>query len=84
MTTSGCRTNIFVIVLFAFLQQQKSQDAPKLKYKLSPATEPNTYSTKIPSVINANENNTTKNSWKILFLDDLTVNKSKSIYTPYV
>jgi hypothetical protein len=62
------------------LLQPKSPAATKLKFELSVPAVPNTCSTKIPNVINPNEKRTTKNSWKILFLDGLKVkNKSKSI-----
>jgi hypothetical protein len=78
MTTSGSRTNIFVIVLFAFLLQPKSPAATKLKFKLSVPAVPSTTSTKIPNVINPNEKITTKNNWEKLLLDGLKVKKNKS------
>ena len=81
MTASGSLSNIFVIVLFAFMPQPKSPAATKLKSDSFVSAVPNVYFTKIPNVLNPNETNTTINNRLIFFLKEL---KLENKDTPYI
>lgn len=84
MTTSGSVSNIFVIVLFAFVPQPKSPAATKLNSDSFVSAVPNVYFTKIPNVLNPNETNTTINNRKIFFLKDLKLENKDILHSSYV